>query len=108
MKDCFRQVVLMLAAPDLAATSNLLSVTKLQTGMRGGATTTTGIARSTNDIASTTNKKVHDLFCSRGLSFYALELTMAAQMASKIVELALDVYGGNVFLDRIILEECSR
>ena len=95
MKECFRELVVQ--APSEAT---------LPVHMQAGA----AAARSNVHVAPIEKesflKKAAALFKSRGLAFYASDLSNAALFASKVIELALKLYGDLV--DGMIMDACQK
>ena len=85
---------------EMVITGNLHKKLIVPTVMRTGRLTKSTNHKETKDNQAW-SESLH-LFHRRGLAFYATELTMAAQLAGKIVDLAWNIYGVG-FLDRLIL-----
>ena len=94
MKECFRELAIQ--AP---------TETALPSHIQAGA-----VSRSQTHVISnekeTFLKKATALFKSRGLAFYAPDLSSAARFASRVIDLALKLYGDDL-VDKMILDACQ-
>jgi hypothetical protein len=99
MKECFGQLVVKLR-PETAASSANVVPAALKSGR---PMVVDGTAAPVEQRSDPFLKEAHQLFCSRGLAFYASDLAQAAKQAAQVIELAWKLYG-DVFLDRIILD----
>jgi hypothetical protein len=89
MKEGFREVVVQQQRP--SAPSALPPISALKSGR--------------SDVESKRSEVYEQVFASRGLAFYARELAVAARQASRVIDLACEVYGD--WMDRILLDELS-
>jgi hypothetical protein len=107
MKDCFRQLVVKLgpasAASGSAAASTNANVVPAALKSGRSMVVDGGGAAPVERPSDPFLKEANQLFCSRGLAFYASDLAQAAKQAAQVIDLAWNLYG-EVFLDRIMLE----
>jgi hypothetical protein len=99
MKECFSQLVVKLRPAAAAANANVVPAALKS----GRPMVVDGAAAPVERRSDSFLKEAHELFCSRGLAFYASDLAQAAKQAAQVIELAWKLYG-EVFLDRIILD----
>lgn len=95
MRDCFRELVV--KVPSEAP----LIPSHLQSG------TMSAKSHPLPTDKHTFISKASILFKTQGLTFYASDLSNAARLASRVIDLALKLYGDE-FVDRMILEACQR
>jgi hypothetical protein len=98
MKECFAKLVVKLREP-AAASANVVPATLKS----GRPMVVDGPAAPGERPSDPFLIEAKQLFCSRGLAFYASDLAQAAKQAAQVSDLAWKLYG-EVFLDRIILE----
>jgi hypothetical protein len=98
MKECFAQLVVKLREPTAASANVVPAALK-----SGRPMVVDGSAAPVERPSDPFLKDAKQLFCSRGLAFYASDLAQAAKEAAQVSDLAWKLYG-EVFLDRIILE----
>jgi hypothetical protein len=98
MKECFAQLVVKLREPAAASANVVPAALK-----SGRPMVVDGSAAPVERPIDPFLKEAKQLFCSRGLAFYASDLAQAAKQAAQVSDLAWKLYG-EVFLDRIILD----
>jgi hypothetical protein len=104
MKECFRElvVVVVVTTPRSSAGSTNVVPTSLKSGRSMVDDGVAPVVRRIDPFL----QEATQLFCSRGLAFYASDLAQAAKLAVTVIDLAWKLYG-EVFLDRIILEAAA-
>eukprot|EP00977_Amphora_coffeiformis_P012825 scaffold3240_cov187-Amphora_coffeaeformis.AAC.20 len=95
MKDCFRE--LMVQVP---------TETALPTHMQSGAVARNVTQPLPHDKNTFVQKGI-SLFKKRGLAFYASDLSNAAHYASRVIDLALKLYG-DAMIDGMVLDACQK
>ena len=95
MKDCFRELIVQ--AP---------SETAFPTHMQSGALARNATHSVPNDKDSFIQKGAA-LFKKKGLAFYASDLSNAAHVASRVIDLAWKLYGDKM-IDAMILDACQK
>jgi hypothetical protein len=95
MKESFRELV-----------TQIPSESALPFQMYTGASANSQ-ARNHPDDKVQFSEKARALFISRGLTFYASDLSSAARTASRVIDLALRLYGADL-IDQMILDACQK
>jgi hypothetical protein len=95
MKECFRELVAQIS-PESVVPFHMYT---------GAATNSQ--AHTPPDDKIQFSEKAQALFISRGLTFYASDLSNAARTASRVIGLALRLYGEDL-IDQMILDACRK
>ena len=99
MKECFRELVVHSASSSAEAT--------VPSHMQAGSLPKRPAAHPGTHDKQVFLAKANALFKAKGLAFYASDLSQAARLASRVIDLVLKVYGEEM-LDRMVVEACQK